>query len=189
MIAPAYVRTMAAYNAEMNRRVYDAAARLDDAERRADRGAFWRSIHGTLCHLLWADTVWMARLGLGQAPGVPIAESDRFVADFAELRRRRDSLDAEIVGWAERLEPADLEGDLAWFSGAIRREVVKPRALCVDAGLQPPDPPPRPGPRPAHPRRRGHRRHRPPLRPLARAEIVHINSRCFPDAFQIVKSA
>ena len=115
----------------MNRRVYDAAARLDDAERRADRGAFWRSIHGTLCHLLWADTVWMARLGLGQAPGVPIAESDRFVADFAELRRRRDSLDAEIVGWAERLEPADLEGDLAWFSGAIRREVVKPRALCV----------------------------------------------------------
>ena len=73
----------------------------------------------------------MARLGLGQAPGVPIAESDRFVADFAELRRRRDSLDAEIVGWAERLEPAELEGDLAWFSGAIRREVVKPRALCV----------------------------------------------------------
>ena len=131
MIAPAYVRTMAAYNAEMNRRVYDAAARLDDAERRADRGAFWRSIHGTLCHLLWADTVWMARLGLGQAPGVPIAESDRFVADFAELRRRRESLDAEIVGWAERLEPADLEGDLAWFSGAIRREMVKPRALCV----------------------------------------------------------
>ena len=131
MIAPAYVRTMAAYNAEMNRRVYDAAARLDDAERRADRGAFWRSIHGTLSHLLWGDTVWMARLGLGQAPGVPIAESDRFVADFAELRRRRDSLDAEIVGWAERLEPADLEGDLAWFSGAIRREVVKPRALCV----------------------------------------------------------
>ena len=28
MITPAYVRTMAAYNAEMNRRLYGAAARL-----------------------------------------------------------------------------------------------------------------------------------------------------------------
>ncbi len=34
MITPAYVRTMAAYNAEMNRRLYGAAARLSDDERR-----------------------------------------------------------------------------------------------------------------------------------------------------------
>ena len=64
MITPAYVQTMAAYNAEMNRRVYGAALRLPDAERRADRGAFWRSIHGTLCHLYWGDRVWLARFGL-----------------------------------------------------------------------------------------------------------------------------
>ena len=32
MITPAYVRTMAAYNAEMNRRLYGAAARLSDAD-------------------------------------------------------------------------------------------------------------------------------------------------------------
>jgi uncharacterized damage-inducible protein DinB len=31
---------MAAYNAEMNRRVYGAAARLDESARRAERGAF-----------------------------------------------------------------------------------------------------------------------------------------------------
>ena len=48
MITPAYVPTMAAYNAEMNRRLYGAAARLSDAERRQPRGAFWGSIHGTL---------------------------------------------------------------------------------------------------------------------------------------------
>jgi uncharacterized damage-inducible protein DinB len=52
MITPAYIRTMAAYNAEMNRRLYGAAARLSDAERREPRGAFWGSIHGTLNHLL-----------------------------------------------------------------------------------------------------------------------------------------
>ena len=54
MITPAYVGTMAAYNAEMNRRLYGAAGRLSDAERRASRGAFWGSIHGTLTHILWA---------------------------------------------------------------------------------------------------------------------------------------
>ena len=30
MITPGYIRTMAAYNAEMNRRLYGAAARLSD---------------------------------------------------------------------------------------------------------------------------------------------------------------
>lgn len=131
MITPGYVQTMAAYNAEMNRRVYEAALRLPDAERRADRGAFWRSIHGTLCHLYWADRVWLARLGLGEAPAVAIADSDRMVEDFDALWRLRRSLDAEIVAWAAGLEPAALEGDLAWWSGAIQRDMVKPRALCI----------------------------------------------------------
>ena len=40
MITPAYVRTMAAYNAEMNRRLYGAAAGLSDDERRASRRRF-----------------------------------------------------------------------------------------------------------------------------------------------------
>jgi len=40
MITPAYIRTMAEYNAEMNRRLYGAAARISDAERRQPRGAF-----------------------------------------------------------------------------------------------------------------------------------------------------
>ena len=59
MITPDWVGMMAAYNAEMNRRLYAAAGRLDDAERRRDRGAFWGSIHATLNHLLWGDHWWM----------------------------------------------------------------------------------------------------------------------------------
>ena len=43
-VGPGFVRTMAAYNAEMNRRLYAAASRLSDAERRAPRGAFWDSL-------------------------------------------------------------------------------------------------------------------------------------------------
>ena len=75
MITPAYVRTMAAYNAEMNRQLYGAAARLSDAERRQPRGAFWGSIHGTLNHLLWGDRQWMSRFDNWPKPDVAIKQS------------------------------------------------------------------------------------------------------------------
>ena len=53
MITPAYCRTMATYNSEMNR-LYGAASRLSDVERRRDRGAFWGSLHATLVHICGA---------------------------------------------------------------------------------------------------------------------------------------
>ena len=73
MITPAFAATMAAYNAEMNRRVYGAALRLTDEERRADGGAFWHSIHGTLNHLMRADQAWLSRFGVGERQVVPIS--------------------------------------------------------------------------------------------------------------------
>ena len=131
MIGPDYVAMMADYNAEMNRRVYGAAARLSEAERRADRGVFWKSIQGTLSHLVWADEMWLARFGVGRAPAVAIADSDRYHADFAGMSARRVALDREIRDWAGRLAPEDLAGDLVWMSGATGREMTKPRAMCV----------------------------------------------------------
>ena len=53
----------AAYNAWANERLYDAAAQLSDADYRADRGAFFKSVHGTLNHLLLGD-----RSGCGASP-------------------------------------------------------------------------------------------------------------------------
>ena len=54
-------RTMARYNRWMNERIYDCCEKLPDAERKADRGAFFRSIHGTLNHLLLGDRLWLSR--------------------------------------------------------------------------------------------------------------------------------
>ena len=67
-------RMFAGYNAWANRRLYDAAAQLSDAEYRADKGAFFRSMHGTLNHLLTTDRIWMKRFtGEGEAPLVELA--------------------------------------------------------------------------------------------------------------------
>ena len=51
----------AGYNAWANRRIYDVAATLSDEEYRADKGAFFKSMHGTLNHLLVTDWIWMKR--------------------------------------------------------------------------------------------------------------------------------
>jgi len=131
MITPAYVRTMAEYNAEMNRRLYRAAERLSDAERRDDRGAFWHSLHGTLAHVLWGDGQWMSRFDNWPRPATPIKESDQFIEDWRELCAARAKADADIVRWAGKVDEAWLGGNLTWFSGAAGREVSAPLGLLV----------------------------------------------------------
>lgn len=133
MIGPAYARAMAAYNAAMNRRLYASANRLPEAERVRPRGAYWGSIHGTLCHLLWGDRMWMSRFDPDrwERPEVGLRDSAALVADWAELARAREAADAGMLAWSEGLDEAWLGGELAWYSGAAGREFRTPRALLV----------------------------------------------------------
>ncbi len=131
MISTAYIRTMAAYNAEMNRRLYGAAARLSDGERRQPRGAFWGTIHGTLNHLLWGDQQWMSRFDNWPKPEVAIKASAGLIDDFAALREARERVDAGISRWAAKVDDAWLAEDLIWFSGAANREIRAPLGLLV----------------------------------------------------------
>jgi len=130
-VRPAFVRTMAAYNAEMNRRIFAAAARLSDAERRRPRGAFWGSIHGTLCHLMWGDRMWMSRFDGWPKPTVSIKDSGGLVEDFAELHRLRTDADEKISEWAHRIDAVWLADDLVWFSQSAQKELRHPRAFLV----------------------------------------------------------
>jgi uncharacterized damage-inducible protein DinB len=131
MITPDFLRLMARYNTWQNRSLYGAADGLSEAERRADRGAFFGSIHGTLSHLLWGDTIWMNRFGAGDAPGGSIAASPEFEPDWARLVARRADMDARITDWAAGVEAGWLAGPISWYSAMLGREVTKPVALCV----------------------------------------------------------
>jgi uncharacterized damage-inducible protein DinB len=131
MITPAYIRTMAGYNAEMNRRLYGAAAGLSDAERRLPRGAFWGTIHGTLTHILWGDRQWMSRFDGWPKPTIPIKQSAGMIEDFAELSAEREKADRGISRWAAKVDDTWLAEDLTWFSGAANREVRAPLRLLV----------------------------------------------------------
>lgn len=132
MISTDYVRLMASYTAWQNRSLYDAAATLGDAERRADRGAFFGSIEATLNHVLWGDQIWLHRLAGTPEPTSPdIPGSVTQFADFTALTAARKATDEAMAAWAARVTPADLEGDLAWFSGAAQRNIVRPRWALV----------------------------------------------------------
>ena len=126
MISPDCCRMMAAYNAEMNRRLFGAADGLDDAARRVDRGAFWGSLHGTLSHLLWGDTTWMSRFDGGAKPPVAQKDSAHMVDDWAALKAARIAMDARIAGWVAGLTEARLAAPLTWFSGQSGRQVSMP---------------------------------------------------------------
>ena len=130
-VGPSFVRTMAAYNSEMNRRIYAAAARIPEAERRRQRGAFWGSIHGTLNHLLWGDQMWMSRFDGWPKPTVSQKDSPALIADFDALHRARVDADARITDWSVRIDDAWLAQDQVWFSGSAGREMKMPRGLLV----------------------------------------------------------
>ena len=131
MITPAHAQLMADYNKWQNASIYGAAAAMSDEERRRDRGAFFKSIHGTLSHVLWGDRMWLSRFTGSPAPAIAIAASPGLVEDWDMLRAERDKTDAQILAWTAAMTPADLEGDLAWFSGAAQREFTLPRWLLV----------------------------------------------------------
>lgn len=120
MTPSAHYRMFARYNEWANGRLYDAAGRLSVEQYRADRGAFFKSVHGTLNHLLVTDRIWMQRFtGEGEAP-------DRLDAvlfeTFDELRAARVSEDNRILRYVEGLDEARISGTIRYRRVSSREE-------------------------------------------------------------------
>lgn len=107
-------RDMASYNQWMNQRLYAVCAELSDAERRKDRGVFFKSIHGTLNHLLLADKIWLGRF-LGEPFHVDSLDQELY-HHFGELRQAREQTDEYILQWTNELTDEVLAGNLRYTS-------------------------------------------------------------------------
>ncbi len=129
MISIEYVRMMAAYNTWMNERLYDSCGGLSDAVRKRDAGAFFRSIHGTLNHLLLADRIWLGRFV--DRPFSVTSLAQELYSDYDELRRERARTDREVTDWVATLSDAALEGDLVYVSIVNPQERRLPLWLAV----------------------------------------------------------
>jgi uncharacterized damage-inducible protein DinB len=120
---------MARYNRWMNERLYALLSEFPDEERKRDRGAFFRSMHGTLNHLLWGDRMWLGRF-IDEPCTAPAFGAD-MVADFAELAREREATDRKILNWAGSVTASWLGGTLSYTSKVDGRSRELPRAVAV----------------------------------------------------------
>jgi uncharacterized damage-inducible protein DinB/GNAT superfamily N-acetyltransferase len=90
-----HLQTMARYHLWATRRLLAAVDALPDADYRRDAGLFFRSVHGTLNHLLVAEQmIWLRRFAEGASPAA--------------------ALDAEVEPDRVRLRERLVEGALAW---------------------------------------------------------------------------
>lgn len=129
MLSPEYLQTMCRYNRWMNQKLYAVCATIPDEIRKADKGAFFRSMHGTLNHLLLTDRSWLARF-----VGEPVqydSLAEELYSDFAELRAEREKTDTDIKQWVQALTAESLAGDLKFTTMSTGVTKLKPLWLCV----------------------------------------------------------
>ena len=127
MITHEYLAIMSCYNTRMNARIYELCATIPDLDRKADRGAFFKSIHGILNHLLLTDRLWMSRF-----TGVPFAVeslSQELYSDFDELRAQRQLTDAAIAEWTAKLTDEQLAAPFTFTS--ISKPVPRTMPLAL----------------------------------------------------------
>jgi uncharacterized damage-inducible protein DinB len=127
---PERYQMLAGYNAWANERLYDAASKLPDGEYRADRGAFFGSLHGTLNHILIGDRIWMRRFtGAGEAP-------DRLDAilydDFEPLREARRAEDLRISRYCSGIDATILDGEFSYRTIVKASTVTQKLAPALD---------------------------------------------------------
>jgi uncharacterized damage-inducible protein DinB len=108
-----YFSALADYHAWATRKLLDDyLAPLTDEEWKRDCGLFFRSIHGTVNHLLVTDHAWYARFADNHSPRTPL--NAELHADRAELCAALHASVTRWRAWLTTLAPARFDGELAY---------------------------------------------------------------------------
>ena len=111
-----HFQLLAQYNALANQKLYAACAELDDAVRKQLRPAFFKSIHGTLNHLLVSDRIWLNRFA-GQTIA-SIGLDAILYEDFEQLWQARITEDERIQAFVADLTEITLSQELCYINHA-----------------------------------------------------------------------
>jgi uncharacterized damage-inducible protein DinB len=150
-----HFRTCAHFNQWANRRIYEAVAKLPEAEVYKQRpAAYFGSIQGTLNHLLVVDRLWFGRVA--DVPSGLTRLDEILYDDFAALSAARQAEDQRIVDLIDGLDEAALAGERAYsdtkgkpWTMPVRRMLAtvfnhqthhrgQVHALLKEAGQEPP---------------------------------------------------
>ncbi len=119
---------LAKYNQLMNERQYVAAANLSKNELGEDKGAFFKSVLGTLNHILVGDIIWLKRfaehpssidsLSYVREMDKPSKLNSIIFTEFGDLKEEREKIDGAILHWIRSLSEDDLNGCIAYTNMA-----------------------------------------------------------------------
>src|SRR3989475_4255630 len=109
-MTPAEVRELFAFNAWASRRIFDGVGQVAPVDYLRDLKSSHGGIHGTLCHIVWAEQLWLQRWLGKPAPAVPQGKD---LASLADVRARWDEVEAERGRFLRDLTEAKLADSIA----------------------------------------------------------------------------
>src|SRR6267143_3245025 len=104
------VRQLYEFNGWATRRLCDALAELPAEQYLRDLKSSHGGIHGTLCHIVWAEQLWLHRWLARPNPAVP---QGRDLATIGAVRARWEEVEAERAAFLGGLTAAQLEATRA----------------------------------------------------------------------------
>lgn len=123
MDAHAHFVQLARYNVWATQRLFDAIAPLSEADYRCDLRLFFRSIHGTLNHLLVGEhRLWQRRFACGESPSVALD---------MEVEPQRDRLAQALKDGAAAWEPLIASWPAERFEGRLSYTNMRGQAMSL----------------------------------------------------------
>ena len=123
MDARTHFLQLARYNVWATRRLLDAVALLPEADYRKDCGLFFKSVHGTLNHLLVGEhMLWYPRFARGVSPTVELNE---------EIEPERERLGQALKGGAANWLPLIESWPAERFDGVLNYTNMRGQAMSL----------------------------------------------------------
>ena len=121
--------TAARYNAWANKRLYAVAEQLSAVELAKDRKGFFKSILGTLNHILLADLIYRERL---EKKPTTFTRLDEIIYDnFDELKSAQFDQDEWYQNFCNSMDPEELEGTLSFDTVETGEFFSLPLRMCL----------------------------------------------------------
>ena len=121
--------TAARYNAWANKRLYAVAEQLSAEELAKDRKGFFKSILGTLNHILLADLIYRERL---EKKPTTFTRLDEIIYDnLGELKSAQFDQDEWYQNFCNDMDPKELEGTLSFDTVETGEFFSLPLRMCL----------------------------------------------------------
>ena len=118
----------AEYNQLMNQRQYTASANLSREELTENKGAFFKSVFGTLNHIMVGDIIWLKRFAEHPSSSEPLSYirkiekpenlNSMLFTELETLKEERQKIDKVILNWVKELKDSDISGCITYTNMA-----------------------------------------------------------------------